>query len=214
VLRQPVESGLAAPVGVKDATGNVTAAGDSHLERGDHQAGFHAAVDGPADDPVRVRVFDSAAVELAFAGAVLGYVREPQLVRGVRGEVAAHQVVMGRGARLGPLAGARLAEHRPPAVVPADLPHRAVTRDMSLGTDLIGEEPIPELGIVAVRVEDRVRQVRLVELGVGDRAGQPPVVGLAGDHEDPARHRDGDPVGGELTDERVHHFPGRFAWDR
>ena len=70
--------------------------------------------------------------------------------------------------------------------------------------DLIGEEPVAELGIVAVGVEDRVRQVRLVELGVGDRVGEPPVVGLASDPEDPARHRDGDPVAGELTDERVH----------
>jgi hypothetical protein len=39
-------------------------------------------------------------------------------------------------------------------------------------------------------------------------------VGLAGDLEDPARHRDGDPVTGKLTDERVHHFGGRFVWDR
>ena len=43
---------------------------------------------------------------------------------------------------------------------------------------------------------------------------EPPVVGLAGELEDPARHRDGDPVGGQLADERVHHFPGRFACDR
>ena len=32
--------------------------------------------------------------------------------------------------------------------------------------------------------------------------------------ENPARHRDGDPVVGQLADEREHHFPGRFAWDR
>ena len=45
-----------------------------------------------------------------------------------------------------------------------------------------------------MRVEQRVRQIRLVELAVGDRARQPPVVGLASDLQDPARHRDGDPV--------------------
>jgi hypothetical protein len=56
--------------------------------------------------------------------------------------------------------------------------------------------------------------VRRVELEVADRGGTPPVVGLAGDVEDPARHRDGDPVVGELTDERVDQFPGRFACDR
>jgi hypothetical protein len=80
--------------------------------------------------------------------------------------------------------------------------------------DLVGEEPVAELGIVAMGVEDRVRQLRLVPLGVADRAGEPPVVGLTGDLEDPARHRDGDPVAGQLTDEWVHHFPRRFACDR
>jgi hypothetical protein len=79
---------------------------------------------------------------------------------------------------------------------------------------LVGEEPVAELGVVAVGVEQHVGQVRGVELGVADRAGEPPVVGLAGELEDPARHRDGDPVGGKLADERVHHFPGRFACDR
>ena len=63
-------------------------------------------------------------------------------------------------------------------------------------------------------VEDGVHEMGLVPLGVGDRVGQPAVVGLAGDVQHPARHRDGDPVSGELRDERVDHFPGRFAWDR
>ena len=63
-------------------------------------------------------------------------------------------------------------------------------------------------------VEDGVGQVGLVEFAGADRGGEPAVVGLAGELEDPARHRDGDPVDGELTDERVHHFPGRFACDR
>jgi hypothetical protein len=44
--------------------------------------------------------------------------------------------------------------------------------------DLVGEEPVAELGIVAVRVVDGVGQVRLVELGVGDRRGEPAVVRL------------------------------------
>ncbi len=77
--------------------------------------------------------------------------------------------------------------------------------------DLIGKEPVAELGIITMRVEDRVREIHLVELCVGDRVHEPPVIGLTGDVEDPARHRDGDPVTGKLTDERVHHFPGRFA---
>lgn len=79
---------------------------------------------------------------------------------------------------------------------------------------LIRQVPVAELGVVAMGVEQRVGQVRLGQVGVGDRGGEPAVLGLAGELEDPARHRDGDPVGGQLTDERVFHFPGRCAWDR
>jgi hypothetical protein len=53
------------------------------------------------------------------------------------------------------------------------------------GADFVSEEPGAELGVVAVRVEDRVRQPRLVELGIGDRGIEPAVVGLTGDLEDP-----------------------------
>src|SRR5581483_1591578 len=50
-------SKLAASVGVKDAAGDVTTAGDGHLDGGDDEARFHPAVEGPADDPVREDVF-------------------------------------------------------------------------------------------------------------------------------------------------------------
>ncbi len=65
-----------------------------------------------------------------------------------------------------------------------------------------------------MRVEQRVRQVRLVPLGIRHRTSEPPVIGLASELEDPTRHRDGNPVRSELAHERVHHFPGRFACDR
>jgi hypothetical protein len=54
----------------------------------------------------------------------------------------------------------------------------------------------------------------LLEFCLGDRPGTPPVVRLSSDVQDPARHRDGDTVGGELVHERVEPFPGRFACDR
>lgn len=66
-------------------------------------------------------VLDRAETELAFAGGVLGDVGEPQLVRTGGGEVTADQVVVHRRAGLAALA-ALLAEHAPPAVVPADPP--------------------------------------------------------------------------------------------
>jgi hypothetical protein len=65
-----------------------------------------------------------------------------------------------------------------------------------------------------VGVEQRVSAVGLDDLGVGDGVNAPAVVGLAGELEYPARHRDGDPVGGELNYERVEPFPGRLACDR
>lgn len=65
-----------------------------------------------------------------------------------------------------------------------------------------------------MRIEQRIRTVRLNDLGIADRAVQPPVVPLAGELEDPARHRDGNPVHSELFHERVVPFPGKFACDR
>ena len=35
--------------------------------------------------------------------------------------------------------------------------------------DFVGEEPIPELGVIEVGVVNRVREIRLVELRVGER---------------------------------------------
>ncbi len=65
-----------------------------------------------------------------------------------------------------------------------------------------------------MRVEQRVRSICPLELGGGDRSGTPPAVGLSSDVQDPARHRDGDTVRGQLAHGRVEPFPGRFACDR
>jgi hypothetical protein len=65
--------------------------------------------------------------------------------------------------------------------------------------DLIREEPIPELGIVAMRVEQRVREMGLVPLGIRHWAGEPPVIGLASELQNPTRHRDGHPVSSKLA---------------
>ena len=196
---------------MQDAAGHLTAAGGGHLDGRNDEAGLHPGVDGPAHDPIRPEVFDGAQVELPLTGGMLGDVGQPQPVRPPGGEVAAHEVVVRWRARRAPVATAGLAERRPPAVVPADPPHRAVTHVVAGLADLIGEEPVAELGVVPVSAEDRVGHMGRLELGVGDRAGEPPVVGLTGDPEDPARHRDGDPVLGKLADERVHHFPGSCA---
>ena len=90
----------------------------------------------------------------------------------------------------------------------------AVARDLPALAGLVGQELVAELRVVTVGVEQRVGQVRLLELPGGHRTRPSPVVGLSCEREDPTRHRDGDTVGGELTHERVEPFPGRFACDR
>ncbi|WP_453083034.1 NucA/NucB deoxyribonuclease domain-containing protein [Streptomyces naganishii] len=64
------------------------------------------------------------------------------------------------------------------------------------------------------RVAQRVRAIRLLQHGVGNRLVQPAVVGLSGELQHPARHRDGHPVHGQLLYERVDPLPGRCACDR
>ena len=75
----------------------------------------------------------------------------------------------------------------------------------------ISVEPIAELGVVPVRVVDRVREVGLVELAVGNWCVEPAVVGLTSKTEYPTRHHDGDPVDGELGHGRVHQLFGSDA---
>ncbi len=41
---------------------------------------------------------------------------------------------------------------------------------------LVGEEPVPELGVVAMSVEHGVGEMGVVEFCVGDRCGEPAVV--------------------------------------
>ena len=54
---------------------------------------------------------------------------------------------------------------------------------------LVDQEPVAELRVVAVGVEQGVGAVGLDQVGVGDRAEQPAVVGLACDLQYPTRHR-------------------------
>ncbi|MFF8995644.1 hypothetical protein ACF09H_38095 [Streptomyces sp. NPDC014983] len=134
-------------------------------------------------------------------------------VRAGRGEVTADQVVVYRRAGLLALA-TLLAEHAPPAVVPADPPRGPVRHHGPGAARFVGEEAVAELRVVTVRVEQCVRAIRLLQHGFGHRLVQPAVVGLSGELQHPARNRDGHPVPGQLPHERVDPFPGRCACDR
>ena len=62
---------LTAAVRMQDAAGDVTSAGDGHLDRGNDEAGLHAFIDVPADDPVREHVLDRAHVQLLLPRPML-----------------------------------------------------------------------------------------------------------------------------------------------
>lgn len=53
-----------------------------------------SGIDGVAHDPSGIDGLDSAQVELAFVGPVLGDVRQPQLISRRRGEVPADVVIV------------------------------------------------------------------------------------------------------------------------
>src|SRR5690606_10851287 len=109
-----------------------------------------------------------------------------------------------------PMAALGLAERRPSAVGRAVTSRCPLRHRRSRVMGLAEEEAAAELGAVGVDIGARVRAARLLEFGVGDRRSQPAVVGLAGEFENPARHRDGDPVSGDLLHERVE--PSRGGW--
>src|SRR5690554_2102262 len=67
----------------------------------------------------------------------------------------------------------------------ADPPHGAVARDPPSAGSLVGQEPVTELRVVSVSVEQGVRQVRLLELPGAHRGLQPAVVWLSCELEDP-----------------------------
>lgn len=161
---------------MKNAAWHLTATGDGVVEGVYGEMRLHPTVDRVTNDPLRVHVLDGAEVKPAFIAAVLGQVRKPQLVRGIRSEVPTNQIVMRWRRGLGGLAVAGLDKRRPPAIVPAELPYGPLAHQVAGVTNFIGEEPIAELGIVSAGVEDGVSQVCLVEPAVRARLTEPSVV--------------------------------------
>lgn len=139
---------------------------------------------------------------------MLADIGQPQPIRAISGEVPVDSVVVDRWSWPFSRAAAGFAERTPPPVRRADPPRCPTGQRLTRGTGFVGEEPIAEFRVVAVSVEQGVRPVGLGEFRGGDRARQPPIVGLASELEHPARHHDGYPVGGELFHERVDLFPG------
>jgi hypothetical protein len=82
------------------------AVADGHVQGAGDEPGGLGSINGPADDAAGAGIQDHGAVDLAFAGGVLGDVSDPLLVGQRPGELAVDQVTRGRRLVLG--AGRRL----------------------------------------------------------------------------------------------------------
>ena len=100
---------------------------------------------------------------------MLGDVGEPHRVGARGGEVALHEVVMDRRARRLVLAAALLRGCRPDPLLAAQPPHPPLTDLVAGGVEFVGQEPVAELGIIGVHVDDRVGEVRVVPVAIRAR---------------------------------------------
>lgn len=189
VLEQPLgplRAKLAASVRMADRADRLPQS-DRVAQRRPRQRSLHARVDRVADDLVAADVLDRADVELALTSGVLGDVPEPDLVRGIGGELMPDDAVLvddreevimrGRpgGAGLGTLlvmAGGDSSDAAEPMhAVLAD-------GDAVLVGQFIGEESVAEGRIIAVSLVEDVDEVSIVPVPLGDRGLQPLVVPL------------------------------------
>ena len=199
-------------VGVDHGSGLGTAPPPGHLKRVDDDLRGDAIADRPADDTARVGVDHGGAVDPSVSRAVLRDVTEPEPVRRVCAELPLHEVLVGRGVGLpaASLATMRYSDqpvqpHQPCDAFPGNVDAESEPQ--------LGEHPrrpirLPRVGMNA---PDRGRQLAV---GDGPRRRWPvsPVVVAGGrDVQEPAGHRDGDTVSGELADQPEPYFGRTFS---
>ena len=83
----------------------------------------------------------------------------------------------------------------------------------SSGFDLVRDEPIPKPGIIAVQIERGVGEVGVFPVALRDGVCSPLAEGLLDKTQHPAGHRDWNPIGSKVKDQREHYF-GSDACDR
>jgi hypothetical protein len=141
------------------------------------------------------------------SGGVLGDVGDPGLIRLGGGEVALDVVVVDRRPRGLPRAAAALADRRrPQPLLGAQPPDPAFTDGVTGSLELVGQEPVAELRVVTVGVDQGVGEIGVLQLALADRLGEPGVERLPRVAQHPAGQPHRDPLGGQVTDQRVAHF--------
>jgi hypothetical protein len=92
VLRRPLESALVAAIGMMKQAGTGATLVNRHPKRVDRQVLWHGFTHRPADNPPRKQVENHGHIEPAFRCRNIGDVGQPDLVRGIRGELSIKKI--------------------------------------------------------------------------------------------------------------------------
>ena len=105
-----------------------------------------------------------------------------------------------------PGAAAALANRRrPQPLLGTQPPDTSFADDLAGALELVSQEPVAELRVVAVGVDQPVDQIGVLQLALTDRLGQPGVVRLPRVAQHPAGQPHRDPLGGQVTNQRTTH---------
>jgi len=80
-----------------DASSDVSAPGNSIVQRSYSKSRFHPGIDGIPHDSIAKNVLDRAQVELAFSRLMLGNIGQPEPVRCVSDKLALNEVIVCQG---------------------------------------------------------------------------------------------------------------------
>jgi hypothetical protein len=182
-----------------------------HLQGIDDELGAQVVRDRPAHDPAAEHIEDRGAVDPALGGAVLGDVGDPQPIRLIGDELTLHVIWPGRLRALlmaPPPAvdsGQTVAGHQAGDLASPDL--------VGAAQDELGVDPADSVGRPGsgMDLDDRVQHIGVLDVAVRRWPFDPFVVARGRDTQDPARHRDGEPVSGKLTDEPESYFGSTFS---
>ena len=117
---------------------------------------------------------------LALTSWVLGDIRQPERIHRLGTELALDEIIMhGRSWPVVLPASSPLPEHTPPAPLSTDPPRGPVRHRLACLPGFVGEEPMPELRVIQVRVVERVRPIRPGKFSFTDGLSEPPIVRLA-----------------------------------